>query len=83
MAELSEKREITFFVNNQPVVTTLRELSGTAIKELAKTPSDYELYEVRGNETVRIGDNQVVQIHEKEKFRAIPPGTFGANVAAA
>ncbi len=77
MVESSEKKEITFFVNNQPIVTTQRELSGTAIKELAKVPLDYELYEVRGGETVRIGDNQVVHLHEKEQFRAIPAGTFG------
>jgi len=80
MPESSEKREkeITFFVNNNPVMTESKELSGAAIKELAKVPSDYELYEVRGNETVRVLDNQMVHIHEKEQFRAIPPGTFGA-----
>ena len=78
MPDSPENKEVTFFVNNQPIVTAQRELSGAAIKELAKIPVDYELYEVRGSETVRIGDAQIVHIHEKEQFRAIPPGTFGA-----
>lgn len=83
MPEPPDKKEITFFVNNQPVATKQMELNGTAIKELAKIPADYELYEVRGNETVPIGDNQIVHIHENEQFRAIPSGTFGTNVSTA
>jgi hypothetical protein len=78
MPDSPDKKEITFFVNNQPVVTSQSDLSGAAIKELAKIPSDYELYEVRGSQTVRVADNQSVHIHENEQFRAIPPGTFGA-----
>lgn len=80
MPESPNQHEITFFVNNSQVVTTHRELSGAAIKELAKVPLDYELYEVQGNETRRVTDNEIVHIHEKQHFRAIPPGTFGVNV---
>ncbi len=83
MTEPDAKHEITFFVNNQAFVTTQEELSGAAIKQLAKIPPDYELFEVKGNETERIADNQLVRIHENEHFRAIPAGTFGENVSTA
>ncbi len=80
MPEADESKEITFFVNNQPVATTQKELTGAAIKQLAKVPADYELFRVTGAETQRITDNQVVHIHPKEQFRAIPAGTFGTHV---
>jgi hypothetical protein len=79
MPEITEKHEITFFVNNKPIVTRLRELSGAAIKQLAGIPADYELYRVRDNDSEPIADNQLVPIREDEHFRAIPAGTFGSN----
>jgi len=80
MPETNDKQAITFFVNNQPVETTQKELSGLAIKQLAKVPADYELFRVAGAQTERIADNTVVHIHPKEQFRAIPAGTFGTHV---
>jgi hypothetical protein len=79
MSEADGKHTITFFVNNKPIETTEVELSGAAIKQLAGVPADYQLFEIRGQETVPVGDNQVVKIHPELKFRAIPPGTFGTN----
>lgn len=79
MADEKKKHTITFFVNNQEVTTTESQLTGAAIKALANVPADYELFEVHGSETVPIGNDQTVHIHEKLHFRAIPPGTFGSN----
>jgi hypothetical protein len=79
MDEDKGKKEITFFVNNEPVKTTEHELTGAAIKQLAHVPADYQLFEVQGKESVPIGNDQKVHIHEKLHFRAIPPGTFGTH----
>jgi hypothetical protein len=83
MAEERHEREITFYVNNEPVKTTKHDLTGAEIKQLAKVPADYQLFEVQGKESVAVGDNQTVHIHDKLHFRAIPPGTFGTNVTPA
>lgn len=82
MPSESPHHEISIFVNNKPLKTREHELTGAAIKALAGVPTDYELYHVRGSETVAIGNDQVVHLHEDEHFRAIPPGTFGANGSA-
>jgi multiubiquitin len=65
------------FVNNNPFTTDEHTLTGARIKELAKVPADYELFEVRGDQTVPVGNDQPVQIHNNMHFRAIPAGTFG------
>jgi hypothetical protein len=73
----NEKTKFTIFVNNNPIQTDAHELTGSAIKSLAKVPADYELFEVKGDQSVPVGNDQVVHIHEQQHFRAIPPGTFG------
>ena len=78
MADEKHNREITFYVNNEPAKTTQHELTGAEIKALAHVPADYQLFEVQGKETVPRADDQKVHIHEKQHFRAIPPGTFGS-----
>jgi hypothetical protein len=67
----------TIFVNNNAVTTHEHELTGTQIKNLAQVPGDYELFEVKGDQTVPVGNDRTVHIHEKQHFRAIPAGTFG------
>lgn len=69
--------EFTIYVNNKPFHTDKHELTGAQIKALAGIPADYELFEVRGDQTLAIGDDQVVHIHNDLHFRAIPAGTFG------
>ncbi len=73
----------TIFVNNNPFTTHEHRLSGAQIKDLAKVPDDYELFEVRGDQTIPVGNEQDVQIHENLHFRAIPAGTFGDRGVAA
>ena len=75
--EHGHEHEFTIFVNNKPYKTRSHELNGAQIKALASVPADYELFEVKGKETIPVSDEQKVEIHEKEEFRAIPRGTFG------
>jgi Multiubiquitin len=72
-----DKPKFVIFVNNKELATNEHELTGGAIKELASVPNDYELFEVQGNHTVPVGNEQVVKIHNNQHFRAIPAGTFG------
>ena len=67
----------TFFVNNNEAQTSEHELSGSQVKDLGRVPADYELFEVVGDHTVPIGNQQPVKMHNQMHFRAIPPGTFG------
>jgi len=77
MTPQGERHAFTILVNNQPFSTTAHQLTGAEIKTLANVPADYELFQIRGAETVPVPNDQVVHIHEREEFRAIPAGTFG------
>ena len=77
MANDREQHEITIYVNNQPFKTAARELSGTQIKELSGIPPEYELFRVDGQNSIPVGNDERVRLHENEQFRAIPSGTFG------
>jgi Multiubiquitin len=74
-----ETHVITIYVNNQPFKTAERELTGTQIKSLSGIPPEYELFRVEGQNSIPVGNDQRVHLHEKEHFRAIPSGTFGEN----
>jgi hypothetical protein len=74
--------EFTIFVNNTPSTTSEHQLTGSQIKVLAGIPSDYELFEVRGEKTEPVGNDELVHIHNKAHFRAIPAGTFGCHGSA-
>ena len=78
-----EHREITIFVNNQPLRTNAHELTGLEIKALAHLPTDYELFVVKGEQSVPVANGEKVHLHEGEHFRAIPAGTFGQGSSAA
>ena len=79
MLDTKTKATFTFFVNNQEFHTSEHVLTGSRIKELAAVPPDYELFQVRGSETVPVGNEEVVHMHEDLHFRAIPAGTFGSD----
>ena len=76
---MPEQSQATFSVcvNNQEFQTKEHQLTGAQIKSLAGVPANYELFEVKGDQTVPVGNEQTVQIHNKIHFRAIPAGTFG------
>ncbi len=83
MANEPERHEITIYVNNQPFRTTEHELTGAQIKALAGIPAEYELFRVEGQNSVPVGNDERVRLHENEHFRAIPSGSFGQNGFAA
>lgn len=72
-----DKPQFTVFVNNIAFTTHDHELTGAQIKALAAVPADYELFQVKGDQTVPIGNEEIVHIHNNMHFRAIPAGTFG------
>jgi len=65
-----------FFVDSRG--TDEDELTGAQIKTLAGVPADYELFQVKGEQTVPVGNEQRIHLHNNEHFRAIPAGTFGS-----
>ena len=79
MAHENKNHEITIYVNNQPFKTAERELTGAQIKALASIPPEYELFRVEGQQSIPVGNDERVHLHENEHFRAIPSGTFGEN----
>jgi len=83
MAKEPGKHEIRIYVNNQPFETAEDELAGSQIKALAGIPAEYELFRVEGQNSVPVGNDQRVRLHENEHFRAIPSGSFGQNGFAA
>jgi len=78
-----ERHELTIFVNNAQLKTQADELTGSQIKSLAAVPADYELFQVQGDHTVPVGNEEVVHLHNNDHFRAIPAGTFGSHDIAA
>ena len=82
--ELEAKHQFVIFVNNVEFSTPEHVLTGLQIKQLASIPSDYELFEVKGETSTPILDEDKVHIHQRAHFRAIPAGTFGGdrNVAS-
>lgn len=73
----------TIIVNNQEFSTQAHQLTGLEIKALAGIPGDYELFAVHGGNSVPVANDEVVHVHERIEFRAIPAGTFGASDYAA
>ena len=79
MANEHERHEITIYVNNRPFRTAEHELTGAQIKALASIPLEYELFRVEGQNSIPVGNDEPVRLHENQHFRAIPSGTFGEN----
>jgi hypothetical protein len=76
--DTKHEHEITIFINNKAFQTDKKEMTGLEIKALAGVPADYELFLEKGDQTVPVANNEVVHLHEKIRFRAIPAGSFGA-----
>lgn len=76
-------RHTAIVVNGQEFATEAKELTGLQIKSLAGIPPDYELFAVHGDKSVPVANDEIVHLHERAQFRAIPAGTFGGGVDAA
>ena len=73
----ANEHSFTITVNANAFPTNQKVMTGTQIKTLAGIPPEYELFEVRGSNSVPVGNGESVHIHEGSAFRAIPAGTFG------
>ena len=72
----------TIIVNNKEFTTEAHQLTGLELKSLAGIPADYELFLVHGGNSVPVANDELVNIHERIEFRAIPAGTFGGGDCA-
>jgi hypothetical protein len=58
-------------VNNKPVEMPSHSETGLAIKEKADVPADFTLYIKHGKELTEVADEQIIELHHKEKFIAV------------
>jgi Multiubiquitin len=65
-------RKVEILVNKRPVTVPAR-TTGAAIKAAADVPADDELFRVVGDHEVKVGDDQVIEVHDGERFVATPP----------
>jgi len=65
-------REVEILVNKRPVAVPAR-TTGAAIKATAGVPADDELFRIEGHHEIKVGDDQVIEVHDGERFVATPP----------
>jgi hypothetical protein len=58
-------------VNNKPVEMPSHSETGLAIKEKAGVPADFTLYIKHGKELTEVADEEIIELHHKEKFIAV------------
>lgn len=84
MSAEKDDHKITILVNQTPYHVQTTTMSAAQLLQLAGAPSDYEVWEVVKNpdpegqlpkDDVRIVG--VIPIKSGERFRVVPPGTFG------
>jgi hypothetical protein len=78
----SKSKALKLFVNNEAFEVSESGMTGRELKQLAGVPGDYELFQVRGNETFPVGNEEELRVHEHCHFRAIPAATFGTHVTS-
>ncbi|MCL5962725.1 MAG: hypothetical protein M1358_26010 [Chloroflexi bacterium] len=84
----SEHKKVTILINQDPFHLDVSTTSAKELRELAKKPSDYEVWQVvkepDAEGQLPVDDIQItadVEIKSGDRFRVVPPGTFG-NVSA-
>ena len=73
-----EKKTITVFVNEKPVAFSDHRATGMQIKEAAinqgvAIKADFNLFKIAGNDLKPIRNDEEVELHKEEKFRAVTP----------
>lgn len=73
-----ENKTITVDVNGNPVAFTQHKVTGLQIKETAINQGvsillDFNLFEVKGGKLHPVSDNQTVELHKGQGFRAVTP----------
>ena len=74
--ETKKPHETTFFVDNEPLTTTEKELTVRQILQLAgDDPATHYILELRGDQQIPHRDlDESIKIHEKMRFAAIFTG---------
>ena len=80
-----DKKKITILINQRPYHFEVSVLGPDDFRQAVQAPSDYEVWRIVGapdpEGQLPVDDVQVtgqVEIKSGEKFRVVPPGTFGA-----
>jgi sulfur carrier protein ThiS len=73
-----QNKSITILVNEKPVKLSDDEATGKQIKQAAIDQGvaikiDFNLFKVEGNKQHPVGDNEKIEVHENERFRAVAP----------
>jgi hypothetical protein len=82
---MTHSEQITILVNQQPKHLQSNEVTPDQLRGLAELPSDYEVWKIVGSPDAEgqlpVDDIQVtgtIEVHNGDRFRVVPPGTFGA-----
>jgi hypothetical protein len=67
----AKPKPVEIEVNNKPVEMPSHSETGLAIKAAAGVPAEFTLYHKHGKELTEIADEQIVELHHKEKFIAV------------
>ncbi len=84
--ERGDRRKVTIIVNKKRHRVDKHVLTADEIRDLANAPRDYEVWKVVGRPDpegqLPIDDIQItdkVKIKNGDRFRVVPPGTFGGS----
>jgi Multiubiquitin len=74
LEELEQETEsVTILVNGSPYAFDARRVNGLQIKTKASLAPNSELYKKEGEHLTPIGNDQTIEIHNREEFVDYPP----------
>jgi hypothetical protein len=73
MERSMQTKTITIDVDGDPYSTDQRSMTGAQIKALAHKPPANVLYKIDGHHRTEIDDDEIVELHDGEKFMTQPP----------
>jgi hypothetical protein len=71
--QLHHEQRIAIEVDGTRFETERHQMTGAAIKQLARRPLGNTLYRLEGRERVRVGDDETLHLHDCERFITLPP----------
>jgi hypothetical protein len=79
------EHKITILINQKPYHVNTSTLSAADIRQLVNAPSDYEVWKIVKSPDpegqLPVDDIQItdtVEVKSGDRFRVVPPGTFGS-----
>lgn len=66
-----EPKGVTIVVNNREVEMPDRDATGAQIKHQAGIPAEFMLYREHTGKLEPVADDQAIELHENERFRAV------------